>query len=143
MDTKSKLLIAFFLILVVLVTAWKYKVFVIDRDFVVYNNVSCDPYEESCFTYICEEGDEECDATPFKKIEKNARFIDACDIANAEECPELSCGVSEEGCETTMCSEDVLEEGEQCLKYDTPLVMGDLIDSGVASTSSSTPVNQE
>ena len=143
MDTKSRILIVFFLILVAGVTVWKYKLFMIERDFVIYNNISCDPYNESCFAYICAEGDKECDATPFKRIEKNARFIEVCNMANAEECPELSCGVDEEGCLVTTCSEDVLEEGERCVKYDAQSVVYDLLDSNIATTSTSTPFDQE
>ena len=94
---------------------WKYKVFVIDRDFVVYDQVSCDPYTESCFASICEEGDEECDDTPYKKIEKSARFISACNVANGDECPDLSCGPTEVECVITTCSEDTLDDNETCV----------------------------
>lgn len=132
MDTKSKILIGLFILLVIGASVWKYKVFVVDRDFVIYNNIACDPYTEACFVYVCEEGDEECDDTPFKKIEKNAQFADLCDIASGEECSGLICESNEEGCMIVTCSEEALEDGEQCVKYEMPVVVE--TDSDTASS---------
>jgi hypothetical protein len=114
-DTKSKVLIAAFFAVVVVATVWKYDAFVIRHDFRVYDQVPCDPITESCFAYECEEFDEECDDAPFKKIEKNAKYIPLCPNYLEEECKPLSCTTGEEDCVETLCSEDVLEEGEMCV----------------------------
>jgi len=119
MDKKSKWLIGLFFTLIVIATVWKYYVFVTKQDFIILNHISCDQSIESCFAYKCEDGDVECDSTPFKKISKNAKNIDAC---VGEDCPELSCSLDEVDCSITLCSEDSLEDGEICV-YDPVTIL--------------------
>ena len=114
-DTKSKLLIAAFFVIVVAATVLKYDTFVIRHDYLVYDQVACDPTEESCFAYECEEGDEECDDTPFKKVEKNVRNTALCPNYLEGTCEPLSCGPDEDDCTETTFTEDALEEGELCI----------------------------
>lgn len=114
-DTKSKVLIVLLVLVVVAVTAWKYDSFVTRHNFIVHDHIACDPDVESCFIYTCEEGDEECDDTPFKKIEKNAGNITTCPNYYAGNCPVLTCLEGEEDCAITLCNEETLEEGEECL----------------------------
>ena len=114
MDTKSKLLVAAFIVIVAAAIFWKYDTFVTQRDFLVHDQVSCDPSTESCFSYDCDEGDEECDAEPFKKIRKSARNIPLCPNYTGG-CPELACLPGEEECEVTYCSDEDLEEDEICV----------------------------
>ena len=117
MDNKSKVLIVVFFTLVVVLSVWKFYVYVIKKDFIVTNYISCDPVYESCFVADCEEGDDECDTEPYKKIEKNAKNIPFCDKNNVENCAELNCEEGENDCVITNCSEDVLEDGEKCVGY--------------------------
>ncbi len=115
MDLRSKIVIVLFFVLLVAAAIWKYQVYFVERDYLIYNQIACDPTEESCFAYLCEEDDEECDDTPYKKIEKYASNIAVCDEYAREDCPELTCEESEFGCIVTACSEDTLEDGEQCV----------------------------
>lgn len=114
MDTKSKVLVAVLILVVALVTAWKYDTYVVQHDYVVYDQLPCDPSTESCFVYTCDEGDPECDNMPFKKIEKSASNVPLCPNYIEDACPPLTCEEGEEGCVITLCSEEALEEGEEC-----------------------------
>ncbi|MBI5133823.1 MAG: hypothetical protein HZA81_00315 [Candidatus Taylorbacteria bacterium] len=113
MDIKSKIITALFVLLLIGVSVWKYKVFIVDRDFTIYGTSSCDLFNESCFAMDCSESDPECDLTPYKKIEKMAYNVPRC--GPLEECDELTCSQEEEGCYMTSCSEESLEEGEVCI----------------------------
>jgi len=114
MDKKSKILIVIFFALVVILAVWKFYVFVVKKDFIITNHISCDPTYESCFATICEEGDTECDTEPYKKIEKNAKNIPLCDKNDPTNCEELTCGQSEPDCVIILCSEETSEDGEKC-----------------------------
>lgn len=116
MDTKSKLLITLFIVAVLAVTAWKYYVYVIRHDFVVYDQIECDPSIESCFAYECEENDEECDNAPFKKIERSAMSTTPCPNHKEGACETVACSESEKSCTEILCTEDALEEGETCVQ---------------------------
>lgn len=114
MDRRSKILIGLLVLIVIGVTIWKYDAYITRHDFIVYDHVECDPEVESCFAYICEEGDEECDSEPFKKIIKSAENITLCPNYIEGECAPLSCESEEEGCEEILCSDESVEEGEEC-----------------------------
>jgi hypothetical protein len=113
-DTRSQVLIILFLVLLVVTSIWKYDTFFVNRDYSIYTLVSCDPEEESCFSFVCEEGDEECDDSPYKKIEMLAADAPLCDPYTDETCDEPSCNAENGTCIVTVCSEDALEEGEMC-----------------------------
>lgn len=114
MDRKSKILLSILLILLVVSAAYKFYVFVIERDYVIAAEVSCDPSEEPCFVWNCSLEDPECDQTPYKYITKNAKNAPVCD-PYTEECNELVCEAGEPECEYTVCSEETLSEEEFCL----------------------------
>ena len=118
MDTKSRVLFASFLLIVAAATVWKYDTFVTRHDFVVYDQVECDPEKESCFAYECDEGDSECDDAPFKRIEKNIRAITPCLNYEENACEPLACGESEVDCSEILCSDETLREGEICIVGD-------------------------
>lgn len=113
MDKVSHHLFLFVLLAIVVIGAYKYKEFVIDRNFDIFAHVTCDPQSESCFVADCSpEDDSECDLIPYKKVLKPAKNIEEC--APSEECPELSCGENEVGCTITYCSLETIDEGEIC-----------------------------
>lgn len=117
MEKKQKylaaILIGFFLFSILA----KYYHFIVERDFMVTSTVSCNPSIENCFIYECIDG-EACDEAPYKYIEKNARNAPECNPYTEESCPELFCEPEEVGCEVTLCSEDILEDGESCISYE-------------------------
>ena len=111
MDTKSKVLIVLFFTLLGIGFASKYYTFFIQQDFLVYDQIPCNPALESCFIAACEE--EVCENAPYKKIEKSAQNIPFCD-PSAEACPRPTCSQDEPNCTITVCSEESIEEGETC-----------------------------
>lgn len=113
MDKASRYLFLFVVLAILAVGAYKYKAFVIDRNFDILAHVTCDPQSESCFVADCSpEDDPECDITPYKKVLKSAKNIEEC--GPSEECPELSCDENEVGCTTTYCSSETIDEDEIC-----------------------------
>jgi hypothetical protein len=116
MDRKSKILtILFFLLLIVIVgfTIYKYGV---KKDYLIYGSSPCDPQAESCFYYLCEEGDDTCNSNEieyYKKVEKKAFNIELCDTNN-EGCNPLNCELGEKDCTEIFCSDELLDEGEAC-----------------------------
>ena len=110
MSLRSKLLFICFAIFVAIIAILNYYDKVVIHDFTVYDYVSCDPSENSCFVY-CED---ECDYDePYAKIEKRGRYIDPCNPLT-DECEELACLSGESLCEVIYCTEDGLESGEVC-----------------------------
>ena len=107
------------LILLILVsvgfTFWR---IVIQKDYQIIAEVSCDPAVESCFHYdgvVCDDpADLECvpeEAYDYKMISKQAASIYACEQTEEKlGCTEeLSCLEGEEKCEYTNCDPEVDE----------------------------------
>jgi hypothetical protein len=118
----------FYTILILLIlgsvgfTFWR---IVIQKDYQIIAEVSCDPATESCFHYepeACEMDDYDCLSAPieeaydYKMISKKAANIYACEQTEEKlDCTEeLSCLEGEENCEYTYCDTAELGEGEAC-----------------------------
>lgn len=110
MDVKSKYLFSGFMLLVVVISYWGYRVFFVERNFMVQSTTTCDPQAESCFVW-CEDG--KCEEDYYKKIMKRAYNIPVCNEA-LEECEPLVCETDEIGCEIMYCSGDTLQDNEKC-----------------------------
>lgn len=110
MDKKSVYLLWGFVLFAVAVSYWGYRVFFVERNFIVQSITTCDPQAESCFVW-CEEG--KCEEDYYKKIIKNARNIPVCNGA-IEECEPLICEPEETSCEIISCTSESVEEGERC-----------------------------
>ncbi len=125
-DNKTKIANRIFytiLILLILasvgVTFWK---IVIQKDYQIVAEVSCDSTIEACYRYEpepCVEGDSECipeEAYDYKMISKNAANIYACEQTEEKlGCDEeLSCLEDELNCSYTNCIEAELGEDEAC-----------------------------
>ncbi len=89
-----------------------YKI-VIQKNYQIVAEASCDPETEKCFSYIDEESGE---VSYYKLISKNAADIYACEQTEEKlGCnEELSCLENEENCSYTYCDPENLEEGEMC-----------------------------
>jgi hypothetical protein len=110
--------VVFISIIIVAVALTYVRVF-INKDYLVVDEVSCDPATEDCFVYtaedLCAESEvenctEETRDEYYKIIYKKAANVPFCeyDPELGESCPELTCevGESEEECYYEMCEED-------------------------------------
>lgn len=113
MDIKSKIFFSLVVLFLIVFSAYKYDQYVVKRNFIVFQQVSCDNTTEECFVADCDVANPDCDVTPYKKIEKLASNIPFC--TPDTECPELTCESGEIGCTITLCSDDVVDSGEKCL----------------------------
>lgn len=111
-DSKAKVIIYSLAVLcaaIAIGTAiWR---FAIERDYLLYMNVPCDPAtEEYCF-----EGDGENTPLAYKEIAKRASHVPACN-GWADECSYLACEVDEQDCSITYC--DPEDEEQTCVLPD-------------------------
>lgn len=107
----ANLLILIILVLLAVIV-YRYDQYVLKKNFLLNIATACDPSFESCFVVDCSpEEDEECDQTPYKKIEIRASEAPMC--LQEHSCDTFECepGTS---CVASYCSDDALEEGEIC-----------------------------
>lgn len=101
-----------------------YKI-VLQKDYQIVAETSCDPTTEACFHYEptpCASDDYDCLSLPpeeaydYKLISKNAASIYACEQTEEKlGCDEeLTCTENEINCSYTYCDPDNLEDGEIC-----------------------------
>lgn len=115
-------------------TFWR---IVIQKDYQIVSETSCDPVTESCFHYdavVCDEGDTACvasDAYDYKKISKKAASIYACEQTEEKtDCTEeLSCLEDEEDCSYTLCDPENLAEGEVCAETPVAEEVSEVVES--------------
>lgn len=116
MDKKSKILFTILALMAAVSVGATYYKIMIQRDYQIVAQISCDPAAESCFTHTCDPEYEECSDIPeenisyYKLINKNAANITICDSSKGEECAELACEAGEQNCEITLCSEETAED---------------------------------
>jgi len=115
MDKKSKILIWIVVILIIgSVGATYWRIFV-KKDYIISNEVDCDPYSEKCFIWKCDPastvegekctGDPEADVWYYKIAERKAANIPLCNPDEDETCLPFVCGENEEDCSETLCVE--------------------------------------
>lgn len=118
MDRANKIFLIFLALVIISVIGFKYQQFFLNRNYTLLAEISCDPTTESCFKVIC---DGECEASaivnsdgsPYKKVSILAAHAPAC--LEEENCTDFTCPVGDDTCSITYCSEDNLEEGEECV----------------------------
>jgi hypothetical protein len=111
MSVTSKIFLALVFVAVTATGAYKYREFVLDKDYTLLITVGCDPSREQCFEMDCEEGVDGCDTTPYKKASVLASVAPQCALQGY--CENFECS-SDGNCEVTYCSSDTVEEGERC-----------------------------
>ncbi len=132
MDKKTKILFIIVASAFIIAAVIKFYLFFIKNEYLIFDHIKCDPYIESCFVYECESEEADCEPEYYKKIQiKGSDYIE-CATENGT-CPRNTCLDTFKDCEITTCSEDVLEDGESCIKLE--------IEEPVANNSTST--NQE
>lgn len=125
MDKKSKVLLWVLALLIVGSVAVTYWRIMIKKDYVIENQVDCDPYEKACFVWKCDpnstvEG-EACVNDPEKDIwyyavaKRNAANVPLCDPDKDETCDPWTCQEGEKDCSETLCDDTNKEEqGVEC-----------------------------
>ena len=119
MDRAGKILLIVVFVVVACVIAFKYKQFYLDKDFSFSTLVSCDPATEHCFKAACDgacdtwSGTIFSDGSPYKYVTRPARDVPKC--LTDTTCPNFICPADSKSCVVTYCSEDVLQEGEECV----------------------------
>ena len=104
------------------VTFWR---IIIQKDYQIIAEVSCDPATEACYHYEpepCADDDLDCQSLPpeeaydYKMISKNAANIYICEQTEEKiDCnEELSCLENEANCSYILCDPDNLEDWEVC-----------------------------
>lgn len=112
-DIIGKTFFVFAFVMIVMSALFSYERFFIYEDFPVAMETDCDPASESCFIYVCDPASEECAGDPdedtwyYKRITKQGSAFPHCD---GEDCPEISCGENEIGCEVELCDPEGEEE---------------------------------
>ena len=117
-NVSAKLLTLLFALALIGAIGWNYATFFVNRDYVVYSEIACDPTIDSCFSWVCTEGDTECDDSPYKKIELRASSLPLCDGYTSEDCPEPACAPKDEECVVTYCQVETRAPGEVCVESD-------------------------
>jgi hypothetical protein len=92
------------------IAGYRYKDYVIDRNFVLSVNTICDPSSELCFDPVT---DYSFNDFPYKKVEIIAKNAPPC--LEEHMCESFSCD-NIDGCTVIYCSEETKWEGELCLE---------------------------
>jgi len=131
MDKKSKILFIIFGLLILGSVSFTYWKIMVKRDYVIENQVDCDPYEEKCFIWECdsessEEG-EKCTGNPdddiwyYKIARRKAVNIPLCNPEKDENCDPFVCNSDEIDCSETLCDDETkVKQGAECnnpIKY--------------------------
>ena len=112
LDRKTKILLIIMFIFICGSVVWSTNKYLIQRDFLLFAKVSCDPSHEMCFVQDCDtEEDIRCPYTGdyfYKFIYKSASDAPKCISNDKNLCQELIC-IEGEDCEVIYCSEENLE----------------------------------
>lgn len=120
MDKKSKILLGVvFLLIVASIGATYWRIFV-KKDYVIENQVDCDPTVDKCFIWKCDPasttegeactGDPEKDIWYYQIAKRGAANIPMCDPDKDETCDPWTCAEDEKDCSQTFCDETTKEE---------------------------------
>ena len=115
-------------IIVILGIAWyRYDQYVVKRNFITYAAVPCSAEEGTCFVMDCSpEEDEDCDITPYKKVEVLASEAPKC--IEEHMCESFTCPLGSATCTETFCADDTLEDGEAC-QIPEPIVEEEVVET--------------
>lgn len=120
---KIKFCCLFFFILLIGSIVFTYIRIVVQKDYIIVAETSCDPATEQCFVWECDiEIDGECSDDPeeniwiYKIVSKKAATIAACEASEEKlGCDEeLSCTEGEEDCLYQYCDEESTSDGIRC-----------------------------
>lgn len=124
MDKKSAIFLTVFVSLLVISVGITFIRIYVQKDYIIQNQIDCDPYTEKCFIWECDPesteegeactGDPENDIWYYAVAQRNANMIADCD-PNDENCLPFECLEGEKNCSVTFCDETTKEEqGVEC-----------------------------
>ncbi|NQV88000.1 MAG: hypothetical protein HQ402_00400 [Parcubacteria group bacterium] len=113
MDKKSKILLAVILLVALVAIGYTFYRYVIEEDYLITADASCDPETESCFYIPCEDSDCSTNIDYYKVVTKKAFNVSLCDPADSS-CDALVCKSGEIDCTVTYCTPDNISDGEEC-----------------------------
>ena len=115
MKITTKYFLIFILCVGIIIVGYRYKQYVIDKDFILDVNVECNPSVEKCFVVDCDSSDPACDSAPYKKVE--IKYVYALLCLEEHDCQDFSCmGIENNYCVIKYCSDSTLSGGEKCFK---------------------------
>jgi hypothetical protein len=125
MDKKSKILLGILFLLIIASVAVTYWRIMLQKDYVIENQIDCDPYAEKCFIWECDptstdeeekcKGDIEEDIWYYQIAKRKAANIPLCDPEKDEKCDPWTCGEGEKDCSQTFCNDsNKAEQGVEC-----------------------------
>ena len=119
MDKKSKIFLAVFLLLIVGSIGVTYWRIYIQKDYIIQNQIDCDPTVDKCFIWKCDPkstvegeactGDPDKDTWYYQIANRKASNIPLCD-SNDENCKPFECLEGEKDCSVTFCDEKTKKE---------------------------------
>lgn len=109
--THSKYFILGILVLLFIVSAYRFVQYRVHENYYLYGLAQCNPETESCFVAEC--FDAECDEVPYKKYSALASNAPDCLLENS--CENFTCEGMHE-CEIILCDDTNLEDGEICIQ---------------------------
>lgn len=128
MDKKSKIFLAVFLLLIVGAVGVTYWRIYIQKDYIIQNQIDCDPTVDACFVWQCDPastvegeactGDPDKDTWYYQIAERKAKMIPTCD-PNDENCLPFECSEGEKDCSVTFC--DDKNKAEQKVECNDPV----------------------
>ena len=124
MDKKSAIFLTAFVSLLAISVGITFLRIYVQKDYIIQNQIDCDPYVEKCFIWECDPesteegeactGDPENDIWYYAIAQRNANMIPTCD-PNDENCLPFECAEGEKNCSVTFCDEKTKEEqGVEC-----------------------------
>ena len=124
MDKKSAIFLTVFVSLLVISVGITFIRIYIQKDYVIQNQIDCDPTVDKCFIWKCDPnsteegeactGDPENDIWYYAIVQRKANMIPNCD-PNDEKCLPFECLEGEKDCSVTFCDETNKEEqGTEC-----------------------------
>lgn len=122
MDKKSKVLYRIFFTIVVASIGITFVKYFVLKDYEIHINIPCNPRNESCFVYECEDGEVDCEENSegamvqyYKVLQKKAYNLPSC-MKDSVSCEDvvLTCAENEESCEIVLCDTSQKSESEIC-----------------------------
>lgn len=100
------------ILVLIAIVGYRYQQYVVDHNFKLKVNTSCDPTTEACFQADCDPAsDAECDTSPYKKVSILAKEAPAC--LEEHSCEAFTCD-GKASCSISYCSESEVSDGEVC-----------------------------
>ena len=112
MKSSEKYFIFIFLVIILSIILYRFKDYIIDRNFDLIVNTKCSEGEKNCFKSDCTPGPD-CDETPYKKVQISSNGAPKC--LEEHTCENFTCNENYKKCSITYCSNETLSDGEVCV----------------------------